>query len=158
MEDDFNTPRALGSLFGLVREINGWMQARRAPAGWSGDFLPLVDSGVRKVRELGRLLALDWRVPGSRQAPLAIAFDQESPVLKPLQALWARYGQDTPGAPIEGRTDDQMVELLLDSRAAARRRRDFRTADAIRDELVGLGVDVRDLAEGTEWRWRARGA
>jgi cysteinyl-tRNA synthetase len=39
---------------------------------------------------------------------------------------------------------------LLERRAAARAARDFSTADALRDELAGLGVEVRDTPEGQE--------
>jgi cysteinyl-tRNA synthetase len=39
---------------------------------------------------------------------------------------------------------------LLERRAAARSARDFTTADALRDELAGLGVEVRDTPAGQE--------
>ena len=37
---------------------------------------------------------------------------------------------------------------LIDRRAAARESRDWKTADALRDELLALGVEVRDTPEG----------
>jgi cysteinyl-tRNA synthetase len=45
------------------------------------------------------------------------------------------------------------VELreLVDARAVARRDRDFRRADAIRDLLRDAGVEIRDTPQGTEW-------
>jgi cysteinyl-tRNA synthetase len=43
------------------------------------------------------------------------------------------------------------VELLLAQRDLARRARRFDEADAIRDRLVQLGVEVRDSPEGTTW-------
>jgi cysteinyl-tRNA synthetase len=39
---------------------------------------------------------------------------------------------------------------LLERRAAAREARDFATSDALRDELAGLGVEVRDTPDGQE--------
>jgi cysteinyl-tRNA synthetase len=39
---------------------------------------------------------------------------------------------------------------LLERRAAARAARDFRTSDALRDELAAMGVEVRDTPEGQE--------
>ncbi len=47
----------------------------------------------------------------------------------------------------DGDTDPE-AERLLDERQAARAARDFERADAIRDELAGLGWQVRDTAEG----------
>ncbi|WP_457630784.1 cysteine--tRNA ligase [Oceanithermus sp.] len=45
-----------------------------------------------------------------------------------------------------------LVELLLEQREAARKRRDFQTADAIRDRLAELGVVVEDTPQGPKWR------
>jgi hypothetical protein len=44
------------------------------------------------------------------------------------------------------------VELALALRDSARRERRFEDADAVRDRLVALGVEVNDAAEGSTWR------
>ncbi len=44
------------------------------------------------------------------------------------------------------------IERLIDDRQAARRRRDFATADRIRDDLVARGVLLEDGAGGTRWK------
>jgi cysteinyl-tRNA synthetase len=44
------------------------------------------------------------------------------------------------------------VEERLDARKAARARRDFKDADAIRAEIVARGIAIEDSAEGTRWR------
>ena len=44
------------------------------------------------------------------------------------------------------------VEALLVRRADARKRRDFKAADAIRDELTALGVVVEDTKDGVRWK------
>jgi cysteinyl-tRNA synthetase len=46
------------------------------------------------------------------------------------------------------------VTRLLAEREDARRRRDFESADGIRDMLERLGVELRDGADGTTWRVR----
>ncbi len=43
------------------------------------------------------------------------------------------------------------VERLLALRDSARQGRRFDDADSIRDELIALGVSIRDTAKGTEW-------
>jgi cysteinyl-tRNA synthetase len=43
------------------------------------------------------------------------------------------------------------VERLLGERAAAKKDKDYAKADAARDALVKLGVEVRDTPEGVEW-------
>jgi hypothetical protein len=44
------------------------------------------------------------------------------------------------------------VELALSLRDAARRERRFADADAVRDGLIALGVEVNDTPEGSAWR------
>lgn len=44
------------------------------------------------------------------------------------------------------------VEARLQERQAARARRDFATADAIRDELVRAGVVIEDTPQGPRWK------
>jgi cysteinyl-tRNA synthetase len=49
--------------------------------------------------------------------------------------------------------DDARVEGLIAERNAARKARNFKEADRIRDELTGLGVDLEDKKDGTTaWR------
>jgi cysteinyl-tRNA synthetase len=44
-----------------------------------------------------------------------------------------------------------LVKLTLQQRDAARSRRDYATADAIRDGLEEMGVQVEDTPEGPRW-------
>ncbi len=46
---------------------------------------------------------------------------------------------------------DALVRVALDQRTAARARKDYAAADAIRDELSGAGIVVEDTADGPHW-------
>jgi cysteinyl-tRNA synthetase len=46
------------------------------------------------------------------------------------------------------------IERLIEERHAARRRRDFPTADRIRDDLAAHGVLLEDNPDGTRWKRR----
>ncbi len=46
---------------------------------------------------------------------------------------------------------DGLIALLLEQRAAARDRKDFATADAIRDRITSLGITIEDSADGSRW-------
>jgi cysteinyl-tRNA synthetase len=67
--------------------------------------------------------------------------------LDPLDPHWAAGGDDER---LEQATDG-LVSLALDQRQAARARKDFAAADAIRDQLTALGVTVEDTPQGPRW-------
>jgi cysteinyl-tRNA synthetase len=50
---------------------------------------------------------------------------------------------------------DGLVAELLAQRQTARERRDFAAADAIRDSLAELGVEVSDTPAGPRWSLRS---
>ena len=46
---------------------------------------------------------------------------------------------------------DGLIALLLEQREAARVRKDFSAADAIRDRIAGLGISIEDTPNGPRW-------
>jgi cysteinyl-tRNA synthetase len=48
-------------------------------------------------------------------------------------------------------SDRVRVESLIEARIAARKARDFKEADRIRDELAAMGVVIKDSKDGTTW-------
>lgn len=46
---------------------------------------------------------------------------------------------------------DGLVQALLTEREAARERKDFATADALRDKLIAAGLTIEDTATGVRW-------
>jgi cysteinyl-tRNA synthetase len=63
---------------------------------------------------------------------------------------WSRTGADHDLAKVV----DGLVGALLEQREAARGRKDFAAADAIRDSLAELGVEVSDTPAGPRWSLR----
>ncbi|SNS71764.1 cysteinyl-tRNA synthetase [Geodermatophilus saharensis] len=66
--------------------------------------------------------------------------------LDPLDPRWAGGG--------DGRlaeVTDGLVRLALEQRQAARARKDYAAADAVRDQLATLGVQVEDTPQGPRW-------
>lgn len=47
---------------------------------------------------------------------------------------------------------DEDIEGLIEERLEARRNRDFKRSDEIRDELKGKGIILEDTAQGTRWK------
>ncbi|HDP96755.1 MAG TPA: cysteine--tRNA ligase [Euryarchaeota archaeon] len=52
---------------------------------------------------------------------------------------------------VEG-LEPKLIELILEIREMARKNRDFGTADAIRDGLRKLNIEVQDSSEGAKWK------
>ena len=81
--------------------------------------------------------------------------------LAEVLGMLAILGLDADSAAWERRVDQQLTAVveglvteLLKHREAARERKDFGAADAIRDSLAALGVEVLDTPQGPRWRVR----
>jgi len=77
--------------------------------------------------------------------------------------LFTRLGGDVLGvvkdeyAETAGGNDEavgKLVGILIEQRAAARKNKDFATADAVRKRLDEVGIVLEDTPQGTQWRWK----
>jgi cysteinyl-tRNA synthetase len=66
--------------------------------------------------------------------------------------LFGLLGLSAPGDAADGAMMGAVTDLLLEQRLEARKRRDFSSADAIRDRLAELGIAVEDTADGSRGR------
>ncbi|MGP3989592.1 cysteine--tRNA ligase [Streptomyces sp. 3N207] len=69
--------------------------------------------------------------------------------MDPLDATWSG-GASGSGADLHS-VVDSLVGLVLEQRQAARARKDYATADAIRDELKRAGLTIEDTPSGPRW-------
>jgi cysteinyl-tRNA synthetase len=53
--------------------------------------------------------------------------------------------------PSEGLLLDKVIQLLLKQRQEAKLRKDYAASDQIRNQLVSLGILIKDTRDGTEW-------
>ena len=122
MDDDFNTGVGVAALFDLVRSLNKLADTEKLEEGTpSAAKLEQFKRGAALLRELSATLGL---------------------FLKPVEAKAA--GGD-------GALVGQLVELLIEARANARKNKDFATADTIRKRLGEIGIVLEDRPGGTEW-------
>jgi cysteinyl-tRNA synthetase len=122
MDDDFNTGGSTADLFELMRVLNKYVDDNKLEASKpDAAHLAVLRQGAKTLRELGATVGM------FRAAP-------------------AKAG---------GGGDDELVgklmKLLLDLRASARGKKDFVTADQIRNTLTEIGIALEDRPGGTEW-------
>ena len=48
--------------------------------------------------------------------------------------------------------DNEQIEKLIKDRVEAKKNKDFALADAIRDELKSMGIEIEDTRQGTKWK------
>lgn len=99
------------------------------------------------ARDLNSYLAAG-AVSGERAAVLAAGRD----LFLSLGGVLGLTGVD------EGRLDkvlvDGLVQLVAELRQEARTRKDYGTADRVRDRLAELGIILEDTAAGVRWRYK----
>lgn len=128
MDDDFNTALALAQLFDLNRALNQWLEHR--------SFSPTPESLVL-IQKARACYGLCGEVLGFlTQEPDAFFRQKEDLKLKGL-----------------GLARDR-IEAALEQRAEARRRKDWKEADRIREELHHLGFQIQDTPSGSTWKAR----
>ncbi|MDT0378539.1 cysteine--tRNA ligase [Streptomyces sp. DSM 42041] len=70
--------------------------------------------------------------------------------LDPMAEQWSGGGAAKAADELHG-VVDSLVALILEQRQAARGRKDYATADAIRDELARAGLTIEDTPSGPRW-------
>jgi cysteinyl-tRNA synthetase len=131
MDDDFNTPVAVAELQSLARELNSAKAAGQR------------DMAAARAAEL---LALSGRLGILLVEPEA--FLRKRPKRAP-----AATGQADGAAAAETALSDSDIERLIEERAAARKARNFKESDRIRDALAAAGVVLEDQPGGRSlWR------
>jgi cysteinyl-tRNA synthetase len=70
--------------------------------------------------------------------------------IDPLDAQWTSAGGASGGPDLHAVVDG-LVAVALEARQAARARKDFAAADAIRDSLTAAGLVVEDTPRGPRW-------
>lgn len=56
--------------------------------------------------------------------------------------------------PADANIDDTEVQAMVDARTAAKKSKNFAESDRLRDELIAMGIELKDTPQGTEWRYK----
>ena len=126
MDNDFNTAQGLGIIFDIVKILNKVIRAL-SPVPNQQD-VDLLKNSAAKITELTGIMGLLSEDPIAHTAAI-----QE----KRIQEL---------------DLDSSVIEEMIRRRNEARQKKDWARGDAIRDELLAKGVELKDGPKGTTWR------
>jgi cysteinyl-tRNA synthetase len=125
--DDFGTPQAMAQLFDTIRLFNQMVPAgAKAKAG-------VIDSSHlfhSFISQFGR--------------PLSLFQEEPDQFLKTLDDLLLK----------EKGIQRADVDQLVEQRVLARQNKDYQKSDQVRDQLVAMGIELRDTPDGTVWEVR----
>ena len=125
MDDDFNTALAIAHIFDLVRSLNRVLADKNA----ANEAVLLLFKQIKaEIAGIAAVLGVLDSAPADFQARL------KSRKTSALQIA----------------VDE--IERLVAERTAARKGKDFKRSDEIRDQLLATGIELLDSPSGTEWR------
>ena len=149
---DAHLDDARGALTRLYTTLKNVPPASLAP-DWStpagSRFRAAMDDDFNTAEAMAVLFDLSAEANRSGDATVA----GELRALAGVLGLLERSPEDfLKGRAQAGGLDDAQIEALIAQRVAAKKARDFATADRVRDELKQQGVILEDSAAGTTWR------
>lgn len=124
MDDDFNTALAMGHIFDLVRCVNRVLSEAKERSNTLSALCAQVKANIGKIADV-----------------LGIFTSEPASLLTRLK--------DRKASELDISVED--IERLITERAAARKAKDFKRSDEIRDYLLGKNIVLLDSAQGTSW-------
>jgi cysteinyl-tRNA synthetase len=126
MDDDFNSARGIGILFETVRSINRLLDQHQADL--PPETKKTIQSDQSDILRIGNIL-------GILTEPPKAYFDKKRS--RDLQ---------------EQSIDPDVIDKMIEGRAAARKAKKWEVADQIKKQLVDMNIIVEDRPDGTVWK------
>jgi len=132
MNDDFNTPQALGLLFGMAKDcrlfLNQYQKNKTA------DLRAIIGYKRETIREFGAVLGLILAKRDPHDPKWASSIIKEE---------------------VKEAVDDSSIQRMIEKRLLFKKEKKFSEADTIRKELEAKGIELKDQKDGTtQWEWK----
>ena len=124
LDDDLNTPATLSVLFTLIRQFN---EKRNHSESTTEEIVIYAHYIKNTIIKYGKIMSLFQETPAQ--------------FLKKMNDIFLK----------KNNLNIEDINQLVEDRTQARKNKDFKTADKIRDQLIGMNIEVNDSPEGTTW-------
>ena len=135
MDDDFNTPRALATMFDLAHDVN-----RLSEAGYG------VALAQQVLLDMAGVLGLTLKPP--EEAPLDISLLEQILLDTGERVRKGGLKMDIAASVLDA---DSIMRFLISARNQLREAKQYQLADEIRARLDKLGITLEDTPQGTVW-------
>jgi cysteinyl-tRNA synthetase len=126
MDDDFNTAQALGYFYDLQRHLNSLLDISKGHP--TEEIISMLKRGFDHFSKIG------WVVGIFRMDPQIYLIEQKTEGLKKLNL------------------SEEEILQLIEERNVARREKNWKRADEIRNNLFSKGIVLEDTPSGTIWK------
>jgi cysteinyl-tRNA synthetase len=137
MEDDLNTAQALGAMFDMVRDVNAAADKGEVRKG----DVPALLEALAKFEDIFAVLADDDAAKIRRIIEWA-----------EVEGLQDKISAETRELAKAAALTDAQIEELVAKHTAARKSKDFKTSDAVRNQLAEQGVILENTKDGVRWK------
>ena len=143
--------RMLDRLYGAGRGIPV-SDAARAAAAVPDALLEALEDDLNTPKALAELFALARALNKANDEKEMESLAAQMYACGELMGLLGNDPEQWFAGDVEGDMPAAEIEALIETRNAAKAERDFKRADAIRDQLQAAGVSIQDGRDGTTWR------
>ncbi len=126
MDDDFNSARGIAILFDTIRMINRLLD--RHENSLSDSIKQTIQSGLADVLRIGNILGILLEQP-------TVYFDKKQTQILEQKSV-----------------DPVMIGKMVEERNSARKTKNWKKADQIRNQLAEMNIILEDRPEGTVWK------
>ncbi len=142
---NFTEESVLGAQTALVKLINHFIEWRQLPLGTENiDYVKRFEGFINDDLDTPKALALTWELVKDKK----VSVEDKSATLLKFDSIFGLNLSTMPIPQIEADNIPPEITALAEEREKARQNKDWKLADAIRDEITSRGYEIKDTEKG----------